>query len=84
MGVLLTTVCILLWPHPKIGVTAAAFFANLTMFAPAFGQDFIDGVYWTLVYELKFYLMVFLLLLLGQQKRLEKLFVVWPLVMAIA
>jgi peptidoglycan/LPS O-acetylase OafA/YrhL len=31
---------------------------NLTFFAPAFGQSFMDGVYWTIVLELIFYFWV--------------------------
>ncbi len=31
---------------------------NLTFFAPAFGQTFMDGVYWTIVLELIFYFWV--------------------------
>lgn len=39
--------------------------ANLTMLAPYLGHDYLDGVYWTLTAELKFYACVFFLMVLG-------------------
>lgn len=36
-------------------VNPSQFFANLAIFAPAFGQPFVDGVYWSIVIELIFY-----------------------------
>jgi len=37
--------------------------ANLTMISKLFGVVFVDGAYWTLIYELVFYFWVFILLL---------------------
>ncbi|RWC34260.1 MAG: acyltransferase [Mesorhizobium sp.] len=50
--------------------------ANLSMFAPAFGQPFMDGVYWSIVLELVFYGWVTLALFTGlfQKRKLELLF----------
>jgi peptidoglycan/LPS O-acetylase OafA/YrhL len=50
------------------------YLANLTFVPQAFGLHWIDGVFWTLRYELQFYGFVFLLLVTGQLKRLA-----WPL-----
>lgn len=36
-------------------VSAAQYGANLLMFAPALGQDFMDGAYWSIVLEVVFY-----------------------------
>lgn len=36
----------------------AQWLANLTMVSPAFGQPFVDGVYWSIVVEVEFYALV--------------------------
>jgi peptidoglycan/LPS O-acetylase OafA/YrhL len=46
--------------------------ANATMIAGYLGQEYIDGVYWTLQVELKFYVLVGALLILGQGKYFER------------
>ena len=46
--------------------------ANATMVAGYLGQEYIDGVYWTLQVELKFYVLVGALLILGQGKYFEQ------------
>ncbi|MFP1632631.1 acyltransferase family protein [Zhengella sp. ZM62] len=43
---------------PRLPASAAQYAANLAMVAPAFGQPFMDGVYWTIVLELVFYFWV--------------------------
>lgn len=48
----------------------ALYAANLTFIPQAFGFQWIDGVFWTLRYELQFYGFVFLLLMTGQLRRL--------------
>lgn len=48
----------------------ALYLANLTFLPQAFGFQWIDGVFWTLRYELQFYGFVFLLLVTGQLRRL--------------
>jgi peptidoglycan/LPS O-acetylase OafA/YrhL len=45
-----------------------------------FWRGFVDGVYWTLAYELTFYFGVFLIIILGAQRYLQKIFLVWPLI----
>lgn len=54
--------------------------ANLTMLAPAFGQPFMDGAYWSIVLELVFYFWVTVALMTGvfQRHKLE-LVAVWLL-----
>jgi peptidoglycan/LPS O-acetylase OafA/YrhL len=37
--------------------------ANLTMISKLFGVPFVDGAYWTLIYELVFYFWIFILLI---------------------
>lgn len=46
------------WPGHE--VSWADWLANATMFAPAFGRQFMDGAYWSIVVEMVFYGWVFL------------------------
>lgn len=62
-------------------VTAAQWVANLTMVAPAFGQSFMDGAYWSIVVEITFYGWVGLLLWFGVlQRRLLTILAVWMVI----
>lgn len=53
----MTITFVVLWwaAIPTMPVSGTQWLANLTMFAPAFGQPFMDGVYWSIVLELIFY-----------------------------
>lgn len=53
--------------------------ANMSMLQSFVGLPDIDGVYWTLAVELRFYLLIFLLLVLGQAKRIEAALWLWLL-----
>jgi peptidoglycan/LPS O-acetylase OafA/YrhL len=64
-GVLLTGfLLVVLWPERK-EVQLSDIGANLTMLHEAFGVSSVDGVYWTLWFELRFYVMIGVLLLIG-------------------
>lgn len=78
----LTAVLSLFWGGPLMTVTLGQFLANLTINAPMFGHRFVDGVYWTLILELKFYLAVFVVILLGLAQHLERLFHGWIVLLA--
>lgn len=52
-------------PAPSLGF----YLANLTFMPLVFGYPWIDGVFWTLRYEMQFYGFVFLLLATGQLRR---------------
>ncbi len=55
-----------LWPVPLLDTpTLPQFLANLTMAPSLFGQDAMDMPYWTLTYELLFYIGMGLILALG-------------------
>lgn len=58
---------------PQIG----AFIVNLTMFPGASGVAFVDGVYWTLALEAKFYLLIVILIGLQRLDRIEPVLWVW-------
>lgn len=51
--------------------------ANATMMPQIFDQQRIDGVYWTLEVEIRFYFLVFILLLLRQVGHVERWLYVW-------
>lgn len=67
-----------------MSVTAPQVVTNLTMFPNIFGYAFVDGVYWTLQYEWKFYFAVFAVLALGLQEQLRFIFMLWPVGMLLA
>ena len=50
---------------------------NLTMIPQYLGTPYVDGVYWTLGVEIKFYVLVWLLAVLGQLARVERWLSVW-------
>ena len=77
-----TALGLLAMPHEAFPLTFGKYLANTTMLAPAFGETYMDAVYWTLVKELTFYGAVCLLLLAGQRKRLEGIVQAWLLLRA--
>jgi peptidoglycan/LPS O-acetylase OafA/YrhL len=58
----------------------AQFFANLTLVPTWFGQEPMDGAYWSLTVEITFYLWVALVILCGQIRHMEKLLLGWLLI----
>ena len=58
---------------------------NLTMVQQAFGADSLSGVYWTLWYEARFYLLIALLMLVGMTRgRVLAFAALWPVLGAVA
>lgn len=70
-----TFVVLALAGDPAFPVTLMQYAANLAMVAPAFGQPFMDGVYWTIILELVFYGWVSVAILTGLFSR-ARLFLV--------
>jgi len=60
-----TALVLIFLPDHPTQITLTAYLANFTLLHDYLGQRAIDGVYWTLVAELKFYVCIFLLLLSG-------------------
>jgi len=60
-----TALAMALFADPNFVITWHKWAANLLVDAPRFGQGFVDGVYWTLVYELTFYVWITILLGVG-------------------
>lgn len=80
----LTALVIMVWGTPPFEVSLGQWLANLTMVAPAFGQSFMDGVYWTIVVELIFYFWIALLLLAGILPRYtERVVALWLLIVVV-
>jgi peptidoglycan/LPS O-acetylase OafA/YrhL len=74
---------IVVWPQK--GLSAWEAIANLTMAHQAADITHVDGVYWTLWVELRFYLLIGLLTLVGvTTKRVVALIVLWPVLAAMA
>lgn len=58
---------------------------NLTMLQESFGVQHIDGVYWTLWVEMRFYALIGIFVLVGMtERRIVAFAVAWPVVAAIA
>ncbi|WP_315097872.1 acyltransferase [uncultured Cellulomonas sp.] len=67
-----------LWPEGK-QVTPQQVLLNLTMLQPVLGVEHVDGVYWTLWTELRFYLVVGVFSLVGiTRRRVVAVALVWP------
>lgn len=81
-AMLLTAACLASMPEMATAIHAPApdsytLMANATMLPGVLGAPMIDGVYWTLEIEIRFYAIVFALLMLGQMQRIELWLYVW-------
>lgn len=68
---LITTVVIVLFGSPIFEVTTFQIAANLTMFNGFFEIPYVDGVYWSLLIELKFYILIGIILLFRAIKHIK-------------
>ena len=78
-AVIFTSLFAIFFGGDLMAVTPKMILANFTMLQNYAGIGSVDGVYWTLFYELRFYFAVLVFLILGLKQHLGKLFVVWPL-----
>lgn len=83
MAVLLTSAFAVVLGGDRMGVTLPQVLANLTMVPNYLGQENVDVVYWTLVYELQFYALVFLFLLFRQGHRVAAVMPGWAIGMLV-
>jgi peptidoglycan/LPS O-acetylase OafA/YrhL len=68
----IATLILMVRPMPPLHTpTIMQFFANLTMAPALFGQDNIDLPYWTLTYELVFYVLMALVLWFNRLQSIE-------------
>jgi peptidoglycan/LPS O-acetylase OafA/YrhL len=75
-SVAITSLVVVLSPAGEL-ISSRTVALNLTMVPGVLGTPYIDGVYWTLFVELKFYALVFLMLLTGTMHRVERWLAVW-------
>ncbi len=78
-SVTLTFICILIYQGPQYSATFQQYLVNLTMIHSFVGVKHIDAVYWTLLVELRFYLLIFLLLMIKQIHRIQLFLFVWTM-----
>jgi peptidoglycan/LPS O-acetylase OafA/YrhL len=77
-AVTLTFLVTFLFGGPAFTTDIWHFLANLTMFAPAFGEPLMDGAYWSIVLEVIFYAWVFVFMLSGHfRKDCERIILLW-------
>jgi peptidoglycan/LPS O-acetylase OafA/YrhL len=84
-GVILTSILLLLiWPEGHdISMTQAL--TNLSMLQAPLGVEDVDGVYWTLWVELKFYILIGVFMLIGITKaRILFVCAFWPIAAALS
>jgi peptidoglycan/LPS O-acetylase OafA/YrhL len=70
-SVCLTAAAIFLFGEGIFQVELTQLFANLTMIHGFFGVRHVDGVYWSLLVELKFYFIIFLLIVFKQLRHIR-------------
>lgn len=79
----ITSIAAQQWGTGALDVSLTQFLANLTMFPDTFGEHYVDGVYWTLKYEWKFYSAVFLILFIFGSSFLKRALIIWPFYIAL-
>lgn len=77
VSVTLTALVTILFKDPRYQITLSQYVLNLTMISGYFGVEPVDGVYWSLLVELKFYFLVFLIIVAGQMKHVQKILGIW-------
>jgi peptidoglycan/LPS O-acetylase OafA/YrhL len=73
----LTYLVSVLTQNPLFMVSPLDYLANLTMLNGFFGIPYVDGAYWTMLISLKFNLLLFIIMLLGQVKHMYVLACAW-------
>lgn len=80
IGVTLTALVTLIIGDNRYNVKFFQYLANLSMVSGYFGVKAVDGVYWTLLVELKFYFLMALVLLFNQTKHIKYYLFAWLLI----
>lgn len=75
--VTVTFLTILMIGSPKYKAEFFQYLTNLTMFHKCIGIESIDAVYWTLEVELRFYFLIFILILIKQLKIIKYFLGLW-------
>jgi peptidoglycan/LPS O-acetylase OafA/YrhL len=80
VAVLLTQSVVSLSPQSEFSVSWKDALINLTMLAEVFRTPLVDNVYWSLVIELDFYLLIFSIWKAGFLPRIERFVIPWCLI----
>jgi peptidoglycan/LPS O-acetylase OafA/YrhL len=80
----ITFVVTLFLGPPRFSATLSQYLANMTMLNGFAGVNWIDGSYWTLFVEVKFYALVCAVLVTGRMRRVEFILTAWLLVSILA
>lgn len=83
VSVTLTALVTILLKDPRYQITLSQYVLNLTMISGYFGVEPVDGAYWSLLVELKFYFLVFLIIVAGQMKHVQKILGIWLVITVI-
>jgi peptidoglycan/LPS O-acetylase OafA/YrhL len=74
----LTFILTLVFGAPRFEATFGQWLANYAIVAPALKQPFMDGAYWSIVYEITFYAWVAVLLQIGWFRRhIDVVIIAW-------
>ena len=76
-GVTFTTIMIVFFGGELFSVSFPQYLSNLSMIDGYLGVEPIDGVYWTLLVEIKFYALIFVLLLLKRIENIDWFLAAW-------
>ena len=77
LAVTLTYAVIVLWGAPRFDATFSQYIYNLSMISGYVYIPHIDEVYWTLLVEMKFYFLVFIILVVRQIKHIKYFLTLW-------
>lgn len=77
--VLMTSLISTLIGEDLFQVSFSQVLLNLTMTPTIFNEQYVDGVYWTLLIELKFYFLIMVVMLLGLMKYIKTIAFVWAI-----
>ncbi|MFT7304749.1 MAG: peptidoglycan/LPS O-acetylase OafA/YrhL [Candidatus Azotimanducaceae bacterium] len=83
VGLTVTSIAMALYALPPFEITWSQWALNLPLIGSFLGVEYVDGVYWSLLVELKFYFLILLLLLFGQITRTEYFMGGWLLITAV-
>lgn len=73
----LTFLVIVFWGGPKFSFSFSDYLVNMTMLGGFLGFPSIDGSYWSLFIELRFYALVSFVLLIGKVRHAQSIVIAW-------
>jgi len=76
-GVSFTTLMIVFYGEELFSVSLPQYLSNLTMIDGYLGVEPVDGVYWTLLVEIKFYILIFGILLIKKIQHIDWFLTGW-------